>query len=216
MTEQSSGASVFLAECYWRLGSKQMALDLMKDPDCYLNAIKLLGDMGEIDKSIAMAERYIRSHDEPHWALLLVADACRLAGRMEAAIGYYQKVLDAPADPNNQNRFQRLVSRAQASIEAIKIFDKSDVSKVPDGTYSSSALGYEAAVNVDVTVKAGRIEAVKVTKHREKQYYSSMRDVPAQIIAKQSVKGVDATSRATITGNAIINATAQALAAAAK
>lgn len=216
VTEQSSGASVFLAECYWRLGSKQMALDLMKNPDCYLNAIKLLGDMGEIDKSIAMAERYIRSHDEPHWALLLVADACRLAGRMEAAIGYYQKVLDAPGDPSNKNRFQRPISRAQASIEAIKIFDKSDVSKVPDGTYTSSALGYEAAVNVDVTVKAGRIEAVKVTKHREKQYYSSMRDVPAQIIAKQSVKGVDATSRATITGNAIINATAQALAAAAK
>ena len=36
--------------------------------------------------------------------------------------------------------------------------------------------------------------------------------VPAQIIAKQSVKGVEATSRATITGEAIINATAKALA----
>jgi uncharacterized protein with FMN-binding domain len=43
-----------------------------------------------------------------------------------------------------------------------------------------------------------------------------MRDVPEQIIAKQGVKGVDATSRATITGNAIINATAKALAEAAK
>ena len=40
--------------------------------------------------------------------------------------------------------------------------------------------------------------------------------VPAQIIAKQGVKGVDATSRATITGEAIINATAKALAQGAK
>jgi len=212
VTEQSSAASVFLAECYWRLGNKQMALDLMKDPDGYLNSIKLLGDMGEIDKSVAMAERYIAGTREPQWALLLVADACRLAGRNEAAIAYYQKVIDAPPDPNNKNRFQRLISRAQASIEAIKLFDLLNLTKVADGTYQSSSLGYEGPVNIDVEVKAGRIESVKVTKHKEKQYYSSMRDVPAQIIAKQGVKGVDATSRATITGNAIINATAKALA----
>jgi uncharacterized protein with FMN-binding domain len=71
-------------------------------------------------------------------------------------------------------------------------------------------------VQVSVKVKSKRIESVKVTQHKEKQYYSSMRDVPEQIIAKQGVKGVDATSRATITGNAIINATAKALAEAAK
>ncbi len=216
VTEQSSAASVFLAECYWRLGNKQMALDLMQDPDGYLNSIKLLGDMGEIDKSIAMAERYIAGTREPQWPLLLVADACRLAGHTEAAIAYYQKVLDAPVDPKNKNRFQRQLSRAQASIEAIKLFDLLNVEKVADGTYQSSSLGYEGPVQIDVKVKAGRIESVKVTQHKEKQYYSSMRDVPAQIIAKQGVKGVDATSRATITGVAIINATAKALAEGAK
>ncbi|MFN0077273.1 MAG: FMN-binding protein [Prosthecobacter sp.] len=212
VTEQSSAASVFLAECYWRLGNKQMALDLMQDPDGYLNSIKLLGDMGEIDKSIAMAERYIAGTREPQWALMLVGDACRLAGRKEAAIVYYQKVLDAPDDPINKNRWERMNSRARANIEAIKLFDLLNVAKVADGTYQSSSLGYEGPVQIDVEVKAGRIESVKVTKHKEKQYYSSMRDVPEQIIAKQGVKGVDATSRATITGNAIINATAKALA----
>jgi uncharacterized protein with FMN-binding domain len=65
-------------------------------------------------------------------------------------------------------------------------------------------------------VQAGRIEEVTVTKHKEKQFYASITETPAAIILKQSVKGVDATSRATITSEAIITATAKALQAGAK
>ncbi|MDZ4401856.1 FMN-binding protein [Prosthecobacter sp.] len=204
--------SVFLAECYWRLGSKQMALDFIEGESFYLNTIKLMGDMGETDRAVELTEAFAEDADDPHGAYLLGGDACRLAGRYDEAIAYYQEVLDAPVDPKNKNRFQRLISRAQASLEAIKLFELLDITKVADGTYTSNALGYEGDVQVAVKVKSKRIEFVKVTQHKEKQYYSSMRDVPEQIIAKQGVKGVDATSRATITGVAIINATAKALA----
>jgi uncharacterized protein with FMN-binding domain len=61
-----------------------------------------------------------------------------------------------------------------------------------------------------------RIVAVRVVKHSEKQFYSSLIDTPQRIIAKQSVKGVDTTSDATLTSEAIINATAKALAGAAR
>ena len=61
-------------------------------------------------------------------------------------------------------------------------------------------------------VKDGRIEDVRVTRHREKQYYSSITDTPKKIVERQSVAGIDATSSATITSEAIINATAKALA----
>jgi len=43
-----------------------------------------------------------------------------------------------------------------------------------------------------------------------------MIDTPKKIIDKQAVKGIDATSGATITSEAIINATAKALSAAQK
>jgi uncharacterized protein with FMN-binding domain len=43
-----------------------------------------------------------------------------------------------------------------------------------------------------------------------------MTDTPGKIIAKQGVKGVDATSSATITSEAIIYAAAKALASGAK
>jgi uncharacterized protein with FMN-binding domain len=56
------------------------------------------------------------------------------------------------------------------------------------------------------------MESVRVTSHREKQFYSSLTDTPQKILKKQSVKGVDATSGATITSEAIINATAKAIA----
>ena len=60
-------------------------------------------------------------------------------------------------------------------------------------------------------VAQGRIEDVRVTDHNEKQFYSALTDTTKQIIQKQSVKNIDATSRATITSQAIVNATAKAL-----
>ena len=57
-----------------------------------------------------------------------------------------------------------------------------------------------------------RIVSVRVTKHEEKQFYSALTDTPSQIVKKQGVKGVDAVTGATMTSEAIINATAKALA----
>jgi uncharacterized protein with FMN-binding domain len=68
---------------------------------------------------------------------------------------------------------------------------------------------------VEVTVRGGRITAVEVLQHQEKQFYSALTDTPEKILRAQGVQGVDATSSATITSEAIINATAKALAAAA-
>ncbi|MHC4353293.1 MAG: FMN-binding protein [Planctomycetota bacterium] len=51
-----------------------------------------------------------------------------------------------------------------------------------------------------------------MTKHKERQFYSAFTDTPNQIIARQSVKGVDAVTGATMTSEAIINAAAKALA----
>ncbi len=208
--------SVLLAECYWRLGSRQMALDFIDGPSGYINTIKLLGDMGETDKAVELADEFVDGDVQPHEAMVQAGDACRLAGRFSEALAYYQSILQLPVDPKDKNRHQRVINRAKNSIDAIKLFDMSDVYKVADGTHKSSALGYEGDVHVAVKVRARRIESVSITQHKEKQFYSAMRDVPAQIIAKQGVKGVDATSRATITGNAIINATAKALAEGAK
>ena len=81
---------------------------------------------------------------------------------------------------------------------------------IPEEEASHFNTGFERGDTL-VTVRAGKLESVKVVRHREKQFYAALTDTPRKIIAKQSVRGIDATTNATITSEAIINATAKAL-----
>jgi uncharacterized protein with FMN-binding domain len=206
---------VFLAECYWRLGSRATAAELLDRVPVRYESIKLWADMGEVDKALAIAESMARDYS-PDMAYLYAGDACRVAGRLPQAIEYYEKVLALPAAGRDQARVERNRKRAEANREAIALVDRSDVARVPDGTYRASSLGYEAPVAVEVVVRGRKLESVRVTAHREKQFYSALSDTPAKLLAKQGVQGVDATSGATITSEAIVNATAKALAGAAR
>lgn len=196
-----------LAECYFRLGNRTMAMEILNRLQRVpVSAVKLWADMGDTNKAISLVDLWANGngHDE---AMMHAGDACRLAGRFAQATQFYEKIIALPDTKDNK----RSKDRAKASLDSIKYFDTFDVKKVADGSYKASSLGYEGQVEVTVVVTSGKIESVKVTNHKEKQYYASINDTPAQIIAKQSVKGVDATSRATITSEAIINATAKAL-----
>jgi uncharacterized protein with FMN-binding domain len=210
--------SVYLAECYWRLGNQPMAQELLVDPErlkrgnnpLRAEMIKLWGDMGQLNKALKLTEVYLRSGGDTHTALLMAGDACRTANRFADALKFYERAVNTP-DPGN-GRADRNIKRARANVEAIRLFELSDVSKARDGTHTATSPAYEGPLTVAVDVQAGRLKKVEVTHHTEKQFYSALVDVPAQIIAKQGVKGIDATSRATITAEAIINATAKALA----
>jgi uncharacterized protein with FMN-binding domain len=207
-------AGVHLAECYWRMGNRAMAVELLGQLPLTYPTIKLWADLGETGKALQIAEAGARS-GSADIAYLYAGDACRVAGQLSKALQYYQKVLAQEATGKAAGHVNRSQNRARANIEAIKLFELSDLSRVPDGTYQASSLGYEAQVGVEVVVRDGRLQSVRVTQHREKQYYSALTDTPRKLVAKQGVKGVDATSGATITSEAIINATAKALATAA-
>ena len=107
---------------------------------------------------------------------------------------------------------ERNKQRAQTAIDTIKTFETLDLSRIPDGPYTGTSLAYVGDLTVTVTVKSGRITSVRVTKHKDKQYYTALTDTPNRIIEKQGLKGIDATTGATITSQAIIDATAKALA----
>ena len=206
--------SVALAECFWRLGNRQMAMDLLTGRSLRPDMIKLWSDMGETAKALQIAEvlapAYVKQGFTGGEVYLLAGDACRRDGKAKKAIENYQKVLDETGQ--FKGRVEQNRKRAQAAIESIELFELSDVKNVADGTYTSTSLGYEGDLKVEVVIKDQRIESVRVVEHKEKQFYSALNDVPNQIITKQSVRGVDATSRATITAEAIIHATAKVLA----
>lgn len=203
--------AVFLADSYWKLGSKSMALEIVTTmPRRPYIAIKLFGDIGETDRAIRLAEAFAKT-GVASMSFLYAGDACRVAGRLEDAESYYRKAIAGiPVKEAGKPHRKRDRARAEASIAAIRFYSL-DPKNVADGKYSASSIGYEGPVTVEVVVQSGKIESVQVTRHREKQYYSSLKDTPEKIVARQSVAGIDATSSATITSEAIINATAKAL-----
>ncbi|MDP6354665.1 MAG: FMN-binding protein, partial [Planctomycetota bacterium] len=208
----SSGNAVKLANCYYRLGSRSLAEAVLRKSDSRnTGVIKLWGDMGNLTKALQSAGR-LASAGRAHHAYMAAGDACRGNNQFKKAMTYYQKVLDLKVPQGKQaKRYDKVRGRAQASLQAIKLFETLDIAKVSDGTYRSSSIGYAGQVSIEVVVSNAKITKARVTQHREKQYYSSVVDTPRRIIAKNSVKGVDATTAATLTSEAIINATAKAL-----
>jgi uncharacterized protein with FMN-binding domain len=209
-SSRSSAVSVNLARCYWKLGSKRMAEQLLGRLPVYSTSIKLWADMGETAKALQLVEAYARAGYQDI-AYLYGGDACRIQGKYDEAVAYYERVLKVSASGQAAKRIQKNQARARENIQAIQIFDALDLTQVKDGTYTGRSMGYAGQLQVQVTVRGGRIEAVAVTEHQEKQFYAALTDTPKQIIAAQGLKGIDAVSGATITSEAIINAAAKAL-----
>jgi uncharacterized protein with FMN-binding domain len=210
--DQNPAAGIQLADCYFHLGSKPMALELVKKMKTGpLHTIKLLGDMGETAHAIKLAESFAKN-SQPVTCYLYAGDVCRVAGKLVEAKQFYHKALQATEkDARKNDHAKRDRQRVEASLAAIEFYQLNP-QELTDGEYVASSLGYEDDVEVSVSLRDGRIQSVKVTKHREKQFYSSISDTPPRIIAKQGVNNVDTVSGATITSEAIINATAKALA----
>ncbi len=210
---QSEASFAFeLGECYWKLGNREMCVNLISglDEDYTRNGslIKLWADLGELDKALKLAkEKAEFDLEDP--AYLAAAEACRLAGRHAEALDLYRKIIALTEGSNDLKRNQE---RAAASIEAILLYDNLDLKRIPDGAYESSSIAYNGPLHVVVTVKRARIESVRVTKHTGKQFYAAITETTGRILEKQGVKGIDMTSGATITAEAIVNAAAKALA----
>jgi len=213
--KDESPEAVHLAECYWRMGNQDMAKELLGKLPNFYSAIKLWADMGETDKALRVANAFAQS-GYVDMAYLSAGDACRTVGKLDDATAYYKSVLNVPATGRMARRIQRNQRRAWANIEGIKLYDSLDLSTVPDGKYQGYAPGYAGNVYVEVAVAKGRITSVKVTSHKEKQFYSAITDTTSQIVKQQGLSGIDATTGATITSEAIINATARALSKAGK
>lgn len=209
---QPSG--VRLAECYWRLGNKEMGLEMMRGQVLPPNSVKLLGEMGEIKDALDVAKVYSKTQAASE-VFLAAGDALRNANRLDEALEYYQRVLTNDTDRNKEYQ-QRFRARAQGAMEAIQLFDKAEVANVADGAYRDSSTGYNGPLEVEVMVTGGKVVALTVTSHTEKQFYAALTDTPKQIMDQQGIREIDGTSGATITSQAIVHATARALAQGAK
>jgi uncharacterized protein with FMN-binding domain len=209
-TQSSSPAR--LAECYWRMGSRSMAVELLGRLPLTLAVIKLWGDLKETEKALRLCEQGLEQGFLPSQTYLLAGDVCRTARDFNRAAEFYRKVLQAgPAGPQAKE-IERDQERARETLEVIRLFDTLDISRVPDGSYPGKSLGYSGNVEVEAVVKAGRLESLRVVHHSDRQYYHAIEETIRRILARQTVNGIDAISGATVTSEAVIRASAKALA----
>lgn len=210
---------VQIARCYFKLGSKDtaaamitaMGRDLTRDAAI----ARLWAEMDEPAKALAVAQAMAPA-GLPDVGHLAAGDICRKLGQFDEAIGHYQKVLAVRQTRGRDLERNKL--RAQRNLEGVKRLAALDVSRLKDGTYSGQAVGYikDATFEVRVQVKGGRIVSVDVTNTRENRPLYALTDVPEEIVAHQGVQGVDVVSGATMTSDAILNATTDALSKAAR
>jgi uncharacterized protein with FMN-binding domain len=201
--------NVALARCYWKMGSREMAVEALgNEASITPPLVRAWGDLGETDKALKLGVSALKG--DPINFNLALGDVSRSAGLYTQAIAYYESALALHVPP-------RLKFRLEANLEAAKGADAfNHFDRVPAGVYVATSTGYAGPVEVTVEVTNSRLESVKVTNHSERQYYSSIAETPARILQKQGIKGVDTTTGATMTSEAILNATAKAIANAVK
>ena len=106
----------------------------------------------------------------------------------------------------------RMGTKRLAALAVSAALCGSAVAAMTDGTYTGEGKGRNGTITVEVTVKAGKLDAVKVVKHTETVGISdaAVTDFPKAIVAAQST-AVDAVAGATMTSEGIRAAVAQAI-----
>ena len=209
---RTSDSPARLAECYAQLGNRDMAISLLKEIPLTPAVIKAWGGLRETDQALALAKEALTQGFEASEIHLLSGDACRSVGRYDEAAEFYQQALLVEIKSPYKAEIERNHRRAKDTMEVIRLFDRLDLTKVKSGSYRDRSYGYSGYVNVEVQAEPGSIETAKVTSMSDRQYYHAVEETLQRILSKQSVKGVDAVSGATVTSEAVIRATARALA----
>ena len=107
---------------------------------------------------------------------------------------------------------RHLLPKRVAKVEAkLELLDRKtlDLGGVPDGVCRGQSLGYGSPLHASVRVQGGRIVEVQLS-HKEKIEQRATAIVPRQIVERQSLE-VDAITGATVTVQAVVEATYRAL-----
>jgi uncharacterized protein with FMN-binding domain len=201
---------VGLAECYYRMGNKQMAAGLLTQYGLNTRpsqpSIKLWAELGQSDRALKLAMSLARV--APDSGYLAAGNLNRLTGKYDQALACYAKAAEY-RHPKGHGKLNR--QRARECSQAVQLCKTLDISKVADGTHRGTSASYRGPLSVEVEVASGRITRAKVIQHKDDIFFTSITKTPKLIVDKQSVEKLDAVSGATVTCEAIVNAATKAL-----
>lgn len=181
-----------LASCYMKFGEAGKALGILKDalsqlpdpPWKVFNEAKLHAHIGDV---------YARTGDTEN-AAMHYRTAIRLFGKAKPKYG--------------RHLLPRRIAKTQAKLDLL-YRDALNLGALPDGIYQGMSLGYSKDLLATVKIEGGRIVDIRV-RHQENIEQGATKIIPQRIIEKQDLR-IDAVTGATVTSQAIIEATYRAL-----
>ena len=208
-----------LAECYWRLGGKTMAAQKLREFGLdqgvtYGMVVEFWAALGEVELARKLADN-ITAKGRKLEAAVSLGNVYRALGQLDQARAHYEKAMGEEKLRGHALMHRRRAAVALEAIDLAGARDAIDLARVPDGVYTGVSDGFRGPIKVQVTIQAGRIQAVKVVESDEDTLFMvrAVHFLPSRIVKAQSLSDVDAVSGATVSSDAIINAATKALTA---
>lgn len=199
-----------------------LARVLKERPQGYTEAFVKLSScyshFGEYDRALATMERAIKHLPAPPHDIGARAnienhrgDIYGQRGDIKEATKHYRESIRLFPTAKPQFGRHLLKRRAQKVERKLARLQHAnlDIANLRDGSYTGMTLGYAKDLTATVKIRGGRIADVSI-KHFEKIDLGATKTIPKQIIAKQSLE-IDSITGATVTCEAIVDATHQAL-----
>jgi uncharacterized protein with FMN-binding domain len=188
-------------------------------PDhAYISLAALYTHFGEFAKAQAKLDDAMARLPAPPWRIARKASLHEAYGDLFVACAkpdlakehYTEAIRLYPTSdqPYGQHLLKRQADRVQSKLDLLSIRSLT-LTRLRDGRYTSTALGYAADLQVTLEVRDGRMADIQV-KHEEKIDQGACVIIPQRIIEKQSLQ-VDGISSATVTTSAILDGTLQCL-----
>jgi len=207
---RSTDQQVDLARCYLALGSEDMAaetLAALRYPNS--SAVLLWARTGAWDRALQVAD-VVAVGRQAAQVNLAAGEACRSRGEYLRAKAYYERITSG-LSRGSRRRMDLYRRCARHAIVALPVMEALDLGALSDGVFKGESPGFRGEVEVSVTIRGHTIAMVEVTHHEEDWFFTSLKDIPRQLVTQQGFEGVDAVTGATVTSVAIVNAAAKAL-----
>ena len=186
----------------------------------YLCYASCLSHFGEYDKALQVLDRAMKDLPAAPWTIHNTANIHNHYGDLYAEMGQADKAKEHYAEairlyptsnqPYGRQLLPRRVAQVNTKLNLLVMQALADI-KLRDGAFPGRSLGYSDKKDsvVNVRIASGKIADVQV-QHEEKIDLNATKIIPQRIIEKQSLT-VDAITGATVTSQAIIDGTFQAL-----
>ncbi len=184
---------------------------------CYASC---LAHFGEYTKALHVLDQAMNDLPPNPWRITSLAGIQEQYGDLYAKKGDPAKAREHYAEairlyptsdqPYGRHLLPRYAAKVQTKLDLV-VMQSLAVTKLRDGDYTGRALAYSDKQDMEVTltISTGKIKDVNL-KHAEKIDLNATKIIPQRIIEKQSVQ-VDGITGATITSQAIVDGTFQAL-----